>query len=382
MKITYRPITNNDKKGIRTLSHKAFGFLGSLFVSLETGGFIAEVSETSNSPDTPLSLPSGTPAGAIILKQFCLGKEPVGLVSWIMSHPDTRGLGIAAELRNKGDQWLEKQGIRKSFALIEHYNQSSSKLFRNNGYRELGLWEQLKLFGPSIFLVWIKTLFLVSLSHALWYRDLDESSTTVNTQKTRFPDGGIVKAWLFQAFVFILLISRWSTPGNFPMIVTVGAAMSLVILLARTLPFLLVCSSKGFPARYSPWAGGSFLVIVVTAFTGGFIPYPGSVYPRKTEYRYKEAVPVLGLGSLVAALGLLALLAGVRLIPLNPEFSQTFLFGIQMLRAVLPIYIVIDILIPTFPFWGYLGRQVFLWKPWVWILLALLSVGILVSGAL
>lgn len=372
MPTQFRPITPEDKKLITKLGVKAFGPLGALFVSLESGGWLA-----LSGPELT-ELPEGTPIGAIVLKKFQIHNQNYGVVSWIMTHPKARGMGLASQLRELGDQWFLEQGIRQTFAIIEHYNQSSSKLFAAKGYQPLSLAKQWKLFGPKIFHIWIKSLFMVSLGHGLWYRDLEASDPQPNTGTYQPPKLGFLKALGFQVLVFFLLMVRWGAPLGFGELLLAAATVAGIILLARTLPFWIGTKLMGLPTRYTAWSGGSPLVLVVTGVFGGFIPFPGSLYPKQSQYRLQEVLPALGLGSLLGALGLVGLFVGVEMVSLATNLPSWILVSHSILGAMVPVYLIVDILIPTFPFWGSLGRQVFLWRPWIWAGLALGTLGLIV----
>jgi RimJ/RimL family protein N-acetyltransferase len=414
MATQFRPITKEDKQLVIKLGTQAFGPLGAMFVSLETGGWLA-----LSGPELT-DLPEGTPIGAIILKKVQIKEESYGVVSWIMTHPKSRGMGLASQLRDKGDQWFIEQGIRKTFAIIEHYNQSSSKLFATKGYQPLSLARQLKLFGGTLLPIWIKSLFMVSLSHVLWYRDVeswdnqvgnwaavhhqisdpapshhiiqkpDTEPSQTKSQQTRAenststtgtykpPALGFLKSLGFQALVFFLLMARWGAPLPALELLWAAGTVAIIILLARTLPFWLGTTLKGLPTTYTAWSGGSPLVLLVTGVFGGFIPYPGSLYPKESQYKLKEVLPALGFGSFLGALGLLGLFIGVELVNLDPSLPQWLQISHSILKAMVPVYVIVDIMIPTFPFWGYLGRQVFLWKPLAWAGLALTGLGLLI----
>lgn len=371
--IIYRPVTPADAKPLRKLSRKAFGVLETLFVTMESGGWIAEACSDFG------DIRKGSHVGAIILKEFKVRGEVFGAVSWLMSHPSARGMGIAAKLILLGDKWFEERGITRTFAIIEHYNQSSSKLFAAGGYRSLGPSRQIRLFGLRVLPIWMKLMFMVALSHALWYRDSgDTRAESVHSE----PRNGFLKALGFQSLVFLILMARWGnhTAAGYGDMLTAAVAVAFLVLLFRTLPFWTVSRLLGLQTRYIAWSGGSPLVVAVAA-TGGLIPYPGSLYPRQSSYRYSEVSPALGPGSLMGALGLLGLLAAVRLLTPAWDLPRWVLLSLWMLRNILPVYFVVDALLPVFPVYGYLGRQIYAWKRWGWIMLALSGIGVITLTA-
>lgn len=400
MTLKCRPIRISDKKNIVKLGFQSFGFLGALIVGLESGGYVVEAGGDN------AEIPEGEIIGAIILKKFSFKKRKFGLVSWIITHSKARGMGIASELMRLGDEWFSKEEIDETFAVIEHYNQSSSKLFVSKGYNPLTLTKQFNLFGFETLLVWLKTQFIVSLSHVLWYRnnkDLRsslENNNTVNSKDLKskesdtkdninkssnkgeelrsFPKFGFLKAFGFQAVIIFILMFRVAVPLNFTEIMVSAMTISLIILLVRSVPFWVITRLLGLKTYYSAWLGGACLVLGLSAVSGWFIPFPGSLYPKQAQYSYKKVSPIIGFGSFMGAIGLLILLLCTRLISLDPNLPEWIIVSYEILKPVTLFYAITDILIPTFPLSGYLGRQIFLWKPLLWLVLAITGTGLIV----
>lgn len=366
MDLKYRPIEPDDRRALKRLAARAFGFTGSGMVSLQKGGHVA--------------LDGERVVGATVLKVFTAAGRRVGLVSWIMVAPAEQGRGIASRLNELAHAWFAEQEVDALLALVEGYNQSSSKLFESRGYRRLTLAEQLRTFGAGTLRVWLASVYVVSIGHFLWYREASTQAAppTSGPERTRpsslagFGAAILINA-LFMSLVYLARGLAWTMPLAPAAIVGVPA----VLIGLRTLVLAVVARARGLKVRFDAWAGGLLLGLLIGAI-GGYVPLPGTVYPRAQSYRYRDVLSAIGPASLAAGLALVLLHAGLVVLDL-PASSPAWLGQMQSfaLSLFFPILLV-DLLLPFFPLWGYLGRQVWNWSRAGWVVLALAAIGSIV----
>lgn len=377
MDIAYRPITREDRRAVSALARRAFGVLGRFMVSLEEGGHVAER--------------DGTMLGATVLTTFRAGGRRYGLTSWVMVSPDARGLGIASRLIDLAHEWFHEHEVDATLALIEGYNQSSSKIFGGRGYRRLRPVDQVRVLGGALPFVWLKSFLVVSLGHFLWYRPADgapagepgddaaDGLSVVALDAGRTPPASPAMrsaiSWLgsllFNALVIWVLVLRWGVrvPPAWTLLVVV--AVPVLLLGSRSVSFVLVASLRGMRTRFRSWEGGSPLALAIAAAFGGYLPLPGSHYPADEPYRYTDALPTLGPASLAALAGPLGLLIAARaaLLLAGPGGVANLLF--EVFVSVATLHVVVDLL-PFFPLWATAGHQLWRWSRAWWCVVAVL----------
>lgn len=370
MELSYRPIEKDDRAQVLRLGRRAFGPTVAMALSLEHGGHVAEL--------------GGAIVGATILKCFAVGKRRIGLVSWIMTAPQAQGQGVGARLLELSDEWFQAEGADETIAMIEGYNQSSSKLFRSRGYARLPVARQLRLFGFGVLAVWLKSFLVVAAGHDLWYRGASATGDSGRGEPAASL-GSFAGCYAFHAVLTLLLTFRWGVTAPPGPRLAIAALVPLAILGVRTGSFALVARIAGMRVRYAAPPGGALLSLLVAAVAGGFMALPGSIYPRQESYRYRDVISRLGPAAFAAGLVEVAMLVAARLMPAGGVLAGRALggqaaLGIGLFAAILQIHLIIDLLLPFFPFWGYAGRQVWNWSRVGWVALAIVAAGAIVGG--
>ena len=366
MDVTYRPVTRDDRRAISSLAARAFGVAGRFMVSLEEGGHVAER--------------DGTVLGATVLTTFRAGGRRYGLTSWVMVAPQARGLGIASRLIDLAHEWFREREVDATLALIEGYNQSSSKIFGGLGYRRLRPVDQLRVFGGGLPLVWLKSFLVVSIGHFLWYRPADgERADGEPVREPGSPPASPAMrsaiSWfgslLFNALVIWILMLRWDVSVPLAWTLLVVAAVPVVLLGSRSGLFVIAASLGGMRTRFRSWEGGSPLALAIAAVFGGYLPLPGSHYPAEEPYRYTDVLPALGPASLAALTGPLGALIAARAVLLFAGPIGLADLLLEVFGSVATLHVVIELL-PFFPLWGTAGHQVWRWSRAWWCVVAVL----------
>lgn len=363
MELEYRPVEPADSRALKRLAVRAFGLAGGGMVGPEKGGHVA--------------IDEGRIVGATILKVIRAAGKRIGLVSWIMVDPAAQGRGIASHLNELAHEWFAEQNVDAMLALVEGYNQSSSKLFQSRGYRRLTVFEQLRVFGAGMLRVWLTSFYFISIGHFLWYREARAAEAPpVSHGESRQPSslGGLGAALFMNALTMSLVYRAAGAPWTMPLAPATIVGIPAVLIGVRTLVLALVARARGVEIRFDAWAGGLLLGLGIGAI-GGYVPLPGTVYPRAQNYRYRDQLSAIGPASLAAGFALVLLYAALTVLVL-PSSAPTWLGQVQAIAVSLfvPILIV-DILLPFFPLWGYLGRQVWNWNRAAWVVLAVAALG-------
>jgi RimJ/RimL family protein N-acetyltransferase len=278
MDISYRERTREDRKGVIRLAISAFGVAVRPFFSLGEAGHVAE----SN----------GRIVGATVLKTFTVGGRRFGEVGWIMVARDARGQGIAGRLYHLAEEWFRARQVTDLVAIIEGYNQSSSKLFAGNGFERISLRKQLEQFGLAAPVVRFKTTLFMAFGHYLWHRSLNAATDNAMDSATEdakpevdsghgeaagaSPVTSWLSAWVLHAFIMAILLVRWGVGGPLNMRVIAVVVTPALLLGVRWAAFAAAARGFGLHLRYRAWDGGMGLALLISAVFGGFISVPGS----------------------------------------------------------------------------------------------------------
>ncbi|MBN1316099.1 MAG: GNAT family N-acetyltransferase, partial [Anaerolineales bacterium] len=139
--ILIRPMQAGEKPAVRKIMQQAFPLVLQWFFSWTPNVLVAER--------------DGELLGAVVFKLFSLpGKREGGLIDWVFTAPEVRGLGLGQRLVEAALEFFDEQGCDEVMACVEGYNTSSSKIFARRGFSILSPGEQFRRYGWSILLVW------------------------------------------------------------------------------------------------------------------------------------------------------------------------------------------------------------------------------------
>lgn len=301
------------------------------------------------SPHTLVAERDGTLLGAIVLKIRTLRGRQMGEISWLFTAPNARGIGAGQELVDAGLDYLVAQGVDTVYAIVEGHNTSSFKQFTNRGFVRLSPLTQVRRFGFTLPLFWVRSGFAFAYGHFLYVRPATDPMSTPWFH------------WLYVSgfhALMLALVFKWQVDLRFYL----QAVLALMVLLiVRGLAMLGTARWLGLRAEFRAWEAGGLLSLLV-ALTGGLWMLPGSVYPIGDQWRYRDERRRLGIISFVG--GLVVLLALWSLIPLTPLAAD--------LRAVaVAPYLALAIVDVGLPFLrSYNGSRVWQWNWLAWLPLA------------
>src|SRR5918998_5075153 len=267
--ISVRRMDADDEEAVKALAGRAFSPLASL--------------SFPRSPDALISERRGELVGAVVLRTFELpGERKSGVMTWLMTDPGARGLGVGGRLVEAALQSFEERGCREMFACVEGYNSSSANLFAARGFTILTLGEQLRRYGLlGTLLLWLRASRLGGdVGHFLWGRPGQAK-----------PDSPTLQWWtgaLANALVLLLVGWRGNWLGGFDPATLVGGVLIVVTLLGlREGAMRLVAWLHGLPVRHRAWESAFPLSLGIALLLGVYLPTPGSVYPRRDAWHYR-----------------------------------------------------------------------------------------------
>jgi len=158
--VEIRAVTAADGAPISALARTALPPTQSCFVRPGAdGGLVARV--------------YGKVAAAALVRVIGLpGGARVGVIAWLLTSPDYRGLALASRLVRAGVDDLYALGCECVVTDVEGHNTGSANVFHGNGFERLSPGAQLQRFGLLATLwLWLRTGLAVDPGHFLWVRD-------------------------------------------------------------------------------------------------------------------------------------------------------------------------------------------------------------------
>jgi ribosomal protein S18 acetylase RimI-like enzyme len=326
--ISVRRMRDGEEQAVKTLAGRAFPPLGSAFFPSSPNALVAER--------------DGKLVGAVVPRTFWLpGGRKCGVMFWLMTDPDVRGVGVGGQLVGDALRHFEGQGCTEVFAGVEGYNTSSANLLAGHGF--------------------------------LWARP--------GQARTNNP---LLQWWvgvLVSSLMFLLAGWRGGWIGGSDLATVLGAVAIVVALYGlREGAMRLAAHLQGLPMRYRAWESAFPLSLGTALALGIFLPVPGSVYPRQRAWRYRTLLPKLGPVACAGASAVLifawAAWSVGRFSGLPPEVAA-WLRAAHVAGLTL---VAVDVLLAFFPFASFNGRRIWDWKRAAWGVLAVTAVGLFLAA--
>jgi L-amino acid N-acyltransferase YncA len=354
--IHIRPMQKEERRKVHAIMRQAFPLIQQWFFSWTPHVLVAEQ--------------EGKLLGGIVLKLFKLPRgRKGGLVAWIFTAPEARGLGAGQRLAEAGIDFFEQHACDEIFACVEGYNTSSSALFATRGFSILSPGEQFRRYGLGTFAVWFKTFHFMDVGHFLWARPAAQTA-----------DSPALQWWgTVAANILLGLFVLWRANGFNIANSAMWLILPLVILAlfgVRYLGMWLAARRQGLAVRFRAWESGFPLSLGIALAFGSLLLMPGNVYPAAGQPRYRDLLPRLGRAALAGTLPvLLVVWAAWGALRLNlPAGLEAWLAALRQVGTILAVF---DIALPFFPFTSLNGRRLWDWNKAVWALLALAVIGLI-----
>jgi ribosomal protein S18 acetylase RimI-like enzyme len=359
--ISVRRMRDGEEQAVKTLAGRAFPPLGSAFFPSSPNALVAER--------------DGKLVGAVVPRTFWLpGGRKCGVMFWLMTDPDVRGVGVGGQLVGDALRHFEGQGCTEVFAGVEGYNTSSANLLAGHGFTILSFGEQRRRYGfLGASLLWLRASHLGDVGHFLWARP--------GQARTNNP---LLQWWvgvLVSSLMFLLAGWRGGWIGGSDLATVLGAVAIVVALYGlREGAMRLAAHLQGLPMRYRAWESAFPLSLGTALALGIFLPVPGSVYPRQRAWRYRTLLPKLGPVACAGASAVLifawAAWSVGRFTGLPPEVAA-WLRAAHVAGLTL---VAVDVLLAFFPFASFNGRRIWDWKRAAWGVLAVTAVGLFLAA--
>jgi GNAT superfamily N-acetyltransferase len=350
-----RPMQVDEKKAVHHMMVRSFPLVQRWFFSFTPHVLIAEQ--------------NGQLFGAVVLKLVPISKDHKdGLIYWVFTVPEARGMNIGQKLVEAGITFLEEQGCERILTCVEGYNTSSNKLFSTRDFSIRSPGEQFRHYGMwGTLALWVKIFHYIDIGHFVWSRPAAKKADSPALQWWGTIVATMLIAWL--------ALWRKNDFGEVILMVLPAALTAVVIFFGlRYLAMRLTAHHYKLPVRYRAWESGFPLSLLIALAGGVLFPIPGTIYPASNNWRYRDLIPKLGPIALIGTLSVLAITYGLwalshfTILSLNVKtWVDTYLFIGK------PI-VLFDTVMIFFPFVSFSGRRIWDWNRAIWVVLAVAAV--------
>jgi len=360
-----RPLADGEERALARVMRRSFGGLAALLFTTGKAAFVAEV--------------EGRMVGGVTLGAFDIGDgRRGGVVKWVFTLPEARGLGVAARLLDEAMAWFDAQGVTDAFACIEGLNPGSSNRFAERGFAPLGFAEQVRRYGARLPRVWWHVNHVVDVGHLLWVKRGDvgadgapASAPPAAPEAPARGYGAFAATLAVHALFGAVMLVRLGQGLELAAVTQVALAVAAVIGV-RTVAMALAGRALRLRLRYRAWETGMTLTGAIALLFGGLFIAPGGLYPRARTWSLRELGPQLAVvsGAGVAAVLVLGwaaqLLSGWSAVA---GAAAPVLFYARLL-------LLFDVLLPFFPMTAFAGRRVWEASRVAWAVAALGTVAL------
>lgn len=309
----------------------------------------------------------GVIRGGVVVKMFRLPSgRRAGLVAWIFVDPAAQGRGIGGALLDAALELLESNGCEEVFASISGDNTDSSRRFSARGFDELSAGALFTTYRIGALSVVVHAKHLFDVGYCLWRRPAQRQQPRPRMQ--------LLSSAILHLPIAALIILRTSNIQYFdPIIVYRLTGTIALFLLVRTVVSWTVARIAGIRLRYRMWESGFVLAAVAAVAFGVLMPIPGSLYPRERNWSFRDVAHVLGLISIAGLISSAVLGASATAIMELGAPPVGTLPWLVWMRRVAVSFIVVDGVLPVFPFEVYAANRIRRWSTPTWIVTAAFS---------
>ena len=364
-----RPLADGEGRVLATVMRRSFGGLAALLFSTGKAAFVAEL--------------DGRMVGGVTLGAFDIdaGRRG-GVVKWVFTLPEARGLGVASLLLDRAMAWFEEQGVADAFACIEGLNAGSSNRFAERGFEPLGFAEQVRRYGARLARVWWHANHIADVGHVLWARRTDvapapaatatlPAAPRAATEAVSIGLAAFAGTLLVHALFGAVMLARRGSDLDLASLAQVALAVGAVIGV-RTAAMALTGGALGLRLRYRAWETGMTLTGAIALLFGGLFIAPGGLYPRARTWSPREFGPRLARVSIAGVVAVLALGWAAQLLS---EWSAVAGAAAPVLFYA-RLMLFFDVLLPFFPMTAFAGRRVWEASRAAWAALAVGTVAL------
>lgn len=340
--VEVREMRPDETKAVMKLGRQTFEIFESLFVPKPEKCYVA--------------VDGSVIVGAVIYKYIMVGDKKIGYVDFIFTDKTYHGQGIGSRLVDACMETMTEEGCDGYSAIVRDDNVGSWKMFVNRGFQRMGLVDMIREFG---FIHALNQIFKTPLCVATgmeYYLKLENGPIRVKKEETR---SQIINYILF---IIVMLLPTLITGIDYSIHV-IGALLTILVI-------RLVAGYIGTLFSKEQWyfrvTDGGILIPFIAAFFRGIYLISGNWYPRvyRKDSGFKQS---LGLTALTQWMSLFVIVLLNNTLLGDNKFYESM--------ASMSLLLMIISVIPLYPLASFGGKRLFDWNKWLYILVALITVG-------
>ena len=211
----------------------------------------------------------------------------------------------------------------------------------------------------------VRTSYAFDPGHVLWLKDHGHEGVSEARQRIAVWGLNGLCALLALALGGGLLIGE---PAGLPSgteTLRLLVAVALVLGL-REAAMRLAAGARGLPVTFRGWDSGLGITAAIALLFGSLFPLPGSVYPRDPDWRYPDALSVLGVAALAGAGAVAATVAGALWVGASAPDTAAAACAGSVLLVGKPL-LLFDTVLPFPPFQAFAARRIYEFNRAAWI---------------
>lgn len=339
-KVIIREMKDGEQKQVLQIGRRAFQLVEALFLGTPKKAMVAEE--------------EGTLIGGILYQEFRSRGKRIVYIDEAFVEPKYHGLGVGKKLYTETFDQLWKQDCDCVTALVKDDNVGSWKLFRENGFQRVSIFQVIKEIGAVGFLQhYVKTPFWAAVGMDFYMCSRGERVQ----EKTNAPLQ-ILTFFLANTLLLLPMWIRLLSKGFYDFLWSFLAYVTVlgIFLFCRYAGSVLGGNRGSF--RFNN--GGSFLPLLLSFFGSPFFMnanwYPDT-YENSNQFRKTLAVPELLKWLVFMGLPFLCLT--------QHPYGQT-------IGGLSRIYLLF-VMIPFYPFEVFGGGRIYRYSKGLWTAICILT---------
>ncbi len=344
-------MNDNDRPLVRTIVRRAFPVL---------------VRSSFTFGSHTLVFDDGAIRGGVVVRMFRLPSgRRAGLVAWIFVDPEAQGRGIGGDLLDAALELFEANGCEEIFANISGDNTDSSRRFAARGFDELSAGALFATYGLGALSVIVHAKHVFDVGYCLWRRPPQRGQSRPKLQ--------LLSTVILHLPIAALVVARTANLQYFdPIIAYRLTGVIALFAVMRTAVTWSAARIAGLRLRYRMWESGFALAAVAAAVFGVIMPIPGSLYPRERDWSFRAVRHVLALISIAGLISSAVLGAAATLI-MELGAPVGAIPWLVWARRVAVSFLLVDGVLPVFPFEAYAANRIRRWSTPAWVVTAACS---------
>lgn len=339
-KVIIREMKDGEQKQVLQIGRRAFQLVEALFLGTPKKAMVAEQ--------------EGTLIGGILYQDLSSRKKKAAYIDEAFVDPEYQGLGVGKKLYTETFAYLRGQGYEVLTALVKDDNVGSWKLFLDNRFQRVGVWEIVRELGfAGLIRHYVRTPFGIAVGMDFYMSDERSQITGKGNGLLELPAFFLANTIL----LFPIWLRLWRKGfGEFLWNILAYLTVLLLFVFSRYIGTRISKSRGKF--RFNN--GGSVLPLLLSFFGNPFL-MNANWYPERYEntegFRKSLAIPEIVKWLVFAGL------------PFLKWVQNPYAQAVGQLSAVYLVFMII----PVYPFEVFGGGRIYRYHKKLWLAMCVVT---------